>query len=751
MSIISIIQFLTALIILILGFLVYKRASSLSVKRIFLLMCISLAFWVFCSTSADVSRSYLYALFWTRMAIIGPFFFAAFFLLFSYYFPNKDQISIRKVFFIILPPFLTLPFIQTTFNVEKIIIKDDWTDFEPGYLYTILLVFFLVYVGMGIFRFNKKSKKYYGLPKMQIKYVLIGIISVVVFGIITNLILPSFGYGRASVFGPSSTIFFVCFIGYAIVRYRLMDIRLIFTRSIIYAVLVLFVNAAFISVTYISSLYIAEDSFGNKIGSFIITAFLVVIFLEPLKKLLARITNQFFFKAEIDYPALTRELTSIINEEIVLSTLVKRFSDAVQKQLHLQGITILLSVGKDNFIEPEELISANKSKRRKARELSSGFLIKELNKSKKILIIDELDRKIADSRVDQVRNYYEKVREEFDSTKAYTIVPILNKERLDAIILLSRKLSGEAFSDNDIQLFEVLAPQMASGIQKARLYQEAKEFGVKLQKEVKKATADLVAANEKLKELDVAKSEFMSIASHQLRTPLTGIMGYLSMITDGDYGEVNPEQKPVLKDSLEATKRLIRMVNIFLNATRIEAGRFILNYSNVPFHESIEAVYKELKPTADAKKVTLTYEKSELPNVDVDPDKIKDVILNLIDNAIKYSPEGAVKVWGTSDKKNVHVYVKDTGVGIPKDEAPNLFNKFTRGSGIARVEPNGSGLGLFIAKKIVEEHGGRIWVESEGEGKGSTFQFEIPIKANPDAVAKAEEMKARVKRSAAAT
>ncbi|MCW1929798.1 MAG: GAF domain-containing sensor histidine kinase [Candidatus Kerfeldbacteria bacterium] len=313
------------------------------------------------------------------------------------------------------------------------------------------------------------------------------------------------------------------------------------------------------------------------------------------------------------------------------------------------------------------------------------------------------------------------------------IFPLFTEQRHLGVLTLSLNGPYNSLSEFERESIESLVNVLSIAFDKTLVYE------------------DLKVANEKLKELDVAKSEFMSIASHQLRTPLTGIMGYLSMIVSGDYGEPKPEQKPVLKDILEATKRLIRMVNIFLNATRIEAGRFILNYSKVPFHESIEAVYKELKPTADLKKVQLTYEPSVLPEVDVDPDKIKDVILNLIDNAIKYSPEGAVKVWASATPKTVHVFVKDTGVGIPKDEAPNLFNKFTRGSGIARVEPNGSGLGLFIAKKIVEEHGGRIWAESEGEGKGSTFQFEIPIVANPEAVAKAEEMKARVKRSAAAT
>lgn len=256
---------------------------------------------------------------------------------------------------------------------------------------------------------------------------------------------------------------------------------------------------------------------------------------------------------------------------------------------------------------------------------------------------------------------------------------------------------------------------------------------------------DLREANDKLKQLDKAKSEFMSIASHQLRTPLSGIAGYLSMIMDGDYGETAPEQKPVIKDILNASQRLSRIVNVFLNVTRIEAGRFVMNFTTAPFDTVIEDIYKELKPTADKKDVELTLKKSKLPEVEADIDKIKDVILNLVDNAIKYTPEGSVTITSEANKRTVHVMVQDTGVGIAPEEAKNLFSKFVRGSGIAQVQPDGSGLGLYIAKRVVEGHSGKIWVESEGEGKGSTFHFEIPIKADKDAMAKTKEFQDRAK------
>jgi signal transduction histidine kinase len=217
-------------------------------------------------------------------------------------------------------------------------------------------------------------------------------------------------------------------------------------------------------------------------------------------------------------------------------------------------------------------------------------------------------------------------------------------------------------------------------------------------------------------------------------------MGMRTLLIDGDFGEINPDQKPVINDLLEASQRLARIVNVFLNVTRIEAGRFVMNFSNTtPFDDIIESVYKELKPTAEKKKVELIYEKTPLPKAEVDTDKIKDVLLNLIDNAIKYTPEGSVAISATADDTELSIIVKDTGVGIPPAEAKNLFEKFVRGSGIAQVQPNGSGLGLFIAKRIVEGHAGKIWVESEGPNKGSTFHVTLPLVAAESAKAKTAE------------
>ncbi|MDD5566952.1 MAG: ATP-binding protein [Patescibacteria group bacterium] len=303
--------------------------------------------------------------------------------------------------------------------------------------------------------------------------------------------------------------------------------------------------------------------------------------------------------------------------------------------------------------------------------------------------------------------------------KTIVATPIFSeKEIIGCIVFVLQKVK-KTVSEDEIQMMEALADQM--GIVSRNL---------KLVEELRQANVELGKANEHLKQLDEAKNDFISIASHQLRTPLTGIMGWLSMIVDGDFGKVDEEKLNILKQVLDASRRMVRMVNLFLNITKIEAGKFILDMKPAQLEDLIAVEINEVIKLAEEKKIKVEYRKpaKKLPLITIDADKLKDVVLNLVDNAIKYTEKGKITVAIEKTDNEVTVSVKDTGRGIPKEEAKRLFTKFVRGEGIAQVQPDGSGLGLYIAKRIVDAHGGQIWVESEGLGKGSTFIFTLPVK-----------------------
>ena len=252
---------------------------------------------------------------------------------------------------------------------------------------------------------------------------------------------------------------------------------------------------------------------------------------------------------------------------------------------------------------------------------------------------------------------------------------------------------------------------------------------VEQRKQLEKLSNELYKANQKLKELDLLKTEFLSIASHQLRTPLSGIKGYLSMMIDGDFGKFSDEQGGILNRVKAEVDRLVRLVQDFLNVSRIESGRLEIARLEFDIAAVVNTVIKELAPAAESKSLSLSCDNTDKKIMVIgDPDKIKDVIVNLTDNAIKYTEKGKVWLELKTSGIEVTVEVHDSGVGIDHEEIKQLFNKFKRAKGIARVSASGSGLGLFIAKKIISGHGGDIWATSQGEGKGSVFAFSIPIK-----------------------
>jgi PAS domain S-box-containing protein len=225
------------------------------------------------------------------------------------------------------------------------------------------------------------------------------------------------------------------------------------------------------------------------------------------------------------------------------------------------------------------------------------------------------------------------------------------------------------------------------------------------------------------------KTEFVSLSAHQLRTPLAAIKWTLKLFLEGDLGQLTKEQIEFLQKTYKSNERMISLINDLLNVTRIEEGRYIIQSLFYDICDVTQSVIDLFKEEIKQKSIKIEFKKPEdLPKILMDQEKIKLVIENFIDNAIKYTfPGGKMTVSIIRGTNEVEVRVKDTGVGIPKEQQMRVFTRFFRGSNVVRLDTEGSGLGLFLAKNIVEAHGGRIGFESES-GKGSTFFFTLPMK-----------------------
>lgn len=254
---------------------------------------------------------------------------------------------------------------------------------------------------------------------------------------------------------------------------------------------------------------------------------------------------------------------------------------------------------------------------------------------------------------------------------------------------------------------------------------------VKQKEEIEKLAIKLEKANDQLKVLDKMKSEFVSIASHQLRSPLTSIRGYSSMLMEGSFGKLPPKAQEAIERISESSRFMASSVEDYLNVSRIQAGNMKYEYSDFNLKDIAERVADDTRQLALKKGLLLTF-RSDLTKkgiVHADIGKTKQVIDNLINNSLKYTQKGSITVFvhDNPKKKKIYVDVSDTGIGMSPRTIDNIFGKFERAENANEVNVTGTGLGLYIAQKMAREMGGEVTASSEGEGKGSTFSVELPL------------------------
>lgn len=297
------------------------------------------------------------------------------------------------------------------------------------------------------------------------------------------------------------------------------------------------------------------------------------------------------------------------------------------------------------------------------------------------------------------------------------LAPIFAKGKSLGVLIFGLSKPSEMVTENEQTLIRGFTDSVAIAVENARLYSN-----------LDKASQQLSSANEKLKELDHLKDEFVSAAAHALRSPMTAIKGYISMVIEGDGGHIDDKAKEFLQGAYEGNDRLIRLVNHMLDISRIESGRLIFNIAEVQLEDIIQSEVSSMKILAQEKTINLDYQRptSPLPKVSVDPDRMREVINNLVGNAIKFTEKGGVTIKQEITKNFILTHVIDTGQGIAPEDLKNLFQKFTQAR-LSGGKTAGSGLGLYVSKIIMQEFGGDITVVSQF-GKGSTFTFSIPIK-----------------------
>lgn len=905
--------------------LVYFKNNNILYNKIWFWLNILTAIWSFGYFTMITSKIYFVSFYADWVLHFAAVLIPSFFLYFVFSFLDKDKKYKIVLWISFIISFIFFIFTPTKFFLVDVIPKFIFKyvcDAGPLYIYFAIHFFSAIILGLLILFFEFKKSN--GIRKQQIKYMLLTFMfgfsgGGSVFFLTFNINIP-----------PYTLILFSLYpllITYAITKFRLFDIKYFITRSILYTVLIGAVASFFAFSIFWLAPRIGGDTRNGRIISTILSSILIVVFLDPIKKIWAKLTDKIFYKDKIDYSQVLQQASYIVAKEIDLQKLAHDLAILLSEQLKLKKIKIFMPIN-DEFS-----LYASSQEVNQTLVLSKD-LVQYFNDKQEIAITEELFRQKDEEQDLQKQKKLEYVTEELEKVGGEMVVPIVESGKINALFVLSNKMSGDIFGTDDINFFNLLAPQIATAIEKSRLYEEVQELAKNLQKKVEEKTeslrqsnlslearnrylttmqsiinmvsrtldlkqvtqmiadsiaselgyvggvlsfvngdnklrvkslthspqsqaainmlpediksysaelkegynlgtdtvlngrisfgqmadffcppvakrivdniqenlgvktvvgvpifsedkiigliqfllpiekeqvssldiemmtaltnqvgivsrnlelyenlqqvnVDLHEANLHLKALDKAKSEFLSIASHQLRTPVSALKGYLSMMMEGDFGPLPEKITKLIADLFDSASRLARTINVFLNVSRIEAGRLKLERKPTQISDLINGVVTELASSAKNKGLELVYQaaKEPLPLVYADADKLREVILNLTDNAIKYTPTGSIKINAEIKGDSLEFSSQDTGVGIDPVEAQSLFRKFVRGDGAAQINTGGSGLGLFIAQKIIHEHEGKIWVESLGKGKGSTFKFSVPL-ANKEQLTK---------------
>lgn len=306
--------------------------------------------------------------------------------------------------------------------------------------------------------------------------------------------------------------------------------------------------------------------------------------------------------------------------------------------------------------------------------------------------------------------------------KTSLVYPVVSKNEVIGVMIFSLVKTQDLVSDEEKDLITGFTDIVGLALQNSILYTS-----------LERTTEDLKVANEKLKSLDKLKDEFVSLASHELRTPMTAIKSYLWLVLyQKEVGELNDKQKTYLERTYQSTERLIKLVNDMLNVSRIESGRLTISVKPLDIVKLAQDSIADIMPNANARGLTLTVVPPVTPlePVMADPEKIKEIFINLVGNSLKFTPSGG-KIEITFEKKDnqIQTNIIDNGKGIKPEDMKTLFHKFgmIEGNYATKAPGQGSGLGLYITKSIIEMHGGKVEIFSEGEDKGTKFSFTLNI------------------------
>ncbi len=705
-------------VIFLAGLMAFLQQRHNPIVFFFFLTTMSAAIWAICIATFLLTSSPEVMVASALLYYIAAAFLAVAVLLIGYGL-RYGRVPSDRTMMLIMAPFLVIALLMAVnpgIMIASVIVGEQNTAILQPVPYGFYTVYFLSYYIAALVLLYQAYQRATGQWQKSYGYLFMAYVVGGAVGAGFNLILPAFGNYSLIWIGPLVVFPFLMIVYVAIARYGLFDIRLALSRAIAYVVtLSVLATLYIVAITLISQWFLPESA---RRDVDILTVVLILVFVlifQPIRRFFDRVTNSIFFRHRYKRDEFYANLNDILTSSIDLQATFRRAASLIAAMFSTERVFFVVS-------SQERILNiGTKGHPRLAR---ADFLQMQQwwegdNKHRSIIIRSVLGDSNESGDMKRLM-------------KSYGVEMALVLRQADVIhglLLVGERHSGR-YNVRDFTVLETAADELTIALQNAMSLREVSLLNATLQQRIDAATKELRRNNAQLQRLDEAKDEFISMASHQLRTPLTSIKGYLDMILEGDAGEVTPMQRKFLSEAFTSSERMVFLINDFLNISRLQTGRFAIEKRPVDLAKVVLEEIDGLKINAAGRTLKFKTEiAGDIPLLMLDENKIRQVVMNFSDNAIYYSPPGEViTITLRREKGDIVFTVKDNGIGVPKKEQAELFTKFFRGSNARKQRPDGTGVGLYLAKRVIKGHSGDI-IFSSTEGRGSTFGFRLPISA----------------------
>lgn len=674
-----------------------------------------LGLWLAMLFIGDVSSNLTISLWAVRLATFFGTPMIASMIFFSAYFPTTLRQPGRLFTSINLAiPAVFMILALTPWLVPSVEIRNHSAQpTDLGLLYTLQSLYAVVGFTFGLILIVRKYRHVEQLAKAQIKLVASGLVAALLVNILTGFVLTILDTSNnySNLVGSVSFLVFVSATSYAIVRHKMFDIRLAIVRTIGFLATVGLVGGVYslliigVGIPTITDGRIALVRDRASLIFLIPPTLFIALTFHSIQLFIARVTRRIFYQDLFDL----RQVLDLFSDTLVTSNDIDKIMD--------RSLKVISSAIKPTHAYFVVFDDSGRVYRKTSEGAKAPTSMSELVGDIKSISSNPVVRE----------ELSEHVPRSFMTDDIFLALRLGVKDRPVGVMLFGPKQNGRAYTSQDIDLLRIGAKNLAVALENAKKYDQITHFADTMHKEVLKATAELRTANDELMTLDTMKDDFISMASHQLRTPATSVHEALQMLNHPSM-PLSKDERAKLSELAEASsEHMMTVVADMLSISRIQAGHFLMNKTPVVMQELIERVLKQTAVLAEQKHIKLKFDKpDELIRLQVDMAKINEVVSNYIENAVKYSnDQTTITVRLAQESKRVVFEVSDMGMGVPEKERKNLFGKFYRAANARQAQPDGNGIGLFVVKSIAEGHGGGVYYKPLS--KGSLFGMWLPL------------------------